>query len=136
VRETAFPREEVDDARVPRLGETVCRFGGVDWVMPSACRTFAIKCDAQFPRFWGAPLPALPERLVAGRGAAEPRADATRRSNEVEGVGGESSVWAIAVAGAGGAVDGVTGPDEYSCCVGDAGAVIAGICCVLAFDST
>ena len=33
-----------------RLGEAVCRFGGVDWGMPSACRTFAIKCDAQFPR--------------------------------------------------------------------------------------
>src|SRR5579864_4533081 len=104
--------------------------------MPSACRMLAIKCDAQFPRFWGAPLPALPGRPVGGRGADEPREGAARRSNEVEGVGGASSVRAIAVARAGGAVDGVTGPDEENCCVGDAGPVIPGICCVLVFDST
>src|SRR5579864_9430546 len=104
--------------------------------MPSACRMLAIKCDAQFPRFWGAPLPALPGRPVAGRGAAEAREGAARRSNEVEGVGGASAVRAIAVARAGVAVDGSTGPDEDTCCVADAGRVIPSTCCVLVFDST
>src|SRR5260370_33782256 len=99
--------------------------------MPSACRTLAIKREAQCPRFWVATLLALPGRPVAGRGAAEPRDGAARRSNEAEGLGGASSARAIAVAGAGGAGDGVTCPGGDTCCVRAAARGIPVACRVL-----